>query len=153
MSLTLAGAIKAELEGLGWGLAVFRDGAPRRRDGTLATGYPYLTVQEGIALVTERHGDQGDPDADLAVAEQAQLDLWQAARVPDPGRPDRTRSVEDPRLAERIVRRLRSWRPPALGTPPTVVYGVTVSVGQRWPVADNVVRTTWTITAHRQAYS
>lgn len=69
MAATSSGAVKAFLEAQGLGVAVYRDVAPA------SAVLPYVTVQEGISLVPEDHGDHG---ADAAVTELVQVDLWQA---------------------------------------------------------------------------
>lgn len=123
MSATTAGAFKVVVENAGLGLAVYRDRAPRSGPDAPPEPRPYATVSEGISVVPERHGDQGDPHADRAVTELIQIDLWERLKGADAydGRPDDP--VEDPTLIRALLRFLHGCRPV---NGPTLTYGVTV---------------------------
>lgn len=154
MSASVAGAIKARLEGLGWHMAVYRDGAPREATGELhrSVSYPFCVVQEGISYSDADHGDQGDPAAHVGVREQIQLDLYQRARALDPATAGQTSNAEDYGRGDAIAAALRGWRPTAALAGGVRIYGVTIDAGHRWPISDNVVRTTWTLSVHRDAH-
>lgn len=149
MAATLAGLIKAHLEAQGLGVTVFRDGAPAD------TPHPLVVVTDGIAMAPEHHGDHGNPTAHQGEAEQAQVDLYQLARLPDPAHAGATLPGESRTLALAIRRVLpqlgRTAATGSYGTPPIRVYGAVVAAGRRWPVADNIVRNTWTVTVRRDA--
>lgn len=142
MSASLGGAIKAHLEAQRLGIPWFRDGAPT--DQPLGFG----TIQEGIALAPDRHGDHGDPNAHQGDTELVQLDLWLPARKPDG--PGRTRNAEDYDLPGQVRRAVTTLRG-SYGTPARRIYGATVVSGQRWPISDNTVRHTLTINVRRDA--
>lgn len=142
---TMGGAVKHYLEGLGLGVPVYRDGAPKDRDGNVAVVAPFIVVQEGIGYAPERHGDESDPDAHLATSEAVQVDVWQNARgAPVAGRAP---VLEDYTLPERVEAALRNGRALAPHAPWTV-YGTTVS-GVRFPIADNLIRHAYTVTVRR----
>lgn len=96
MAVTLTGAIKAALAGPFPSLPVWRD----RAEEDAAT-FPRVTVLEQVSTVLLNHGDQGAPNAALAVDEEVQLDLWQLYRDPTTNA-----VVEDYTLAERIAKAL-----------------------------------------------
>lgn len=69
MSATTAGALKAYIESLGFpGLSAYRDRVPEK------AGWPRVVIYEGIAIVPEHLGDNGDSDA---VTETVQIDLFE----------------------------------------------------------------------------
>jgi hypothetical protein len=145
VSASLAGAIKAHLEARKMGLPWFRDGAPKNQP------LPFGTIQEGIALAPERHGDHADPGGHQGDTELVQLDIYQPARKADGAAPGRTVNAEDydlPGLVRRVITLLGGT---AFGTPPRRIYGATVVSGQRWPISDNTVRHTLTINVRRDA--
>lgn len=116
MSATTAGALKALLEAAGLGVSVHRDAAP---DGAVM---PYITVSEGLATTPLQHGDVGDAAADTAVAELAQVDVWQAWRTPEKA------NAESYTLVPAVVKALHGAKLP---TAPTVVHGMTVDSSVR----------------------
>jgi hypothetical protein len=141
---TMGGAWKHYLESLGLGVQVYRDGAPTR-DGEVTVAPPFVVVQEGIGYVGDRHGDQSDPDAHLGTTEDVQVDLYQQARGTAVA--GRATVGEDYTLPERVEAALRNGRGLAVHAP-WRVYGTTVS-GLRFPIADNLVRHSWTVTVRR----
>lgn len=143
---TMGGAFKGYLESLGLGVPVYRDGAPRDQAGALTTSWPFIVVQEGIAFDSERHGDDDD-QAHLGTVELVQVDLWQRAREQIAGT-TRTRVVEQYDLPEQIEAALRN-RAGLAPHAPWRVYGVTLFSGQRYPIADNELRHSWTIRVRR----
>lgn len=140
MAASTAGAIKARLEGLGFGVPVFRDGP---RPGQLP---PYIVVQENVSMAADPRGagDFGDPDAELTVTEIAQVDLIQQARIKTG--PTSTRNTERYGLAEAIAHALHGCSLPAHPAP---VHGVRVQAVDRIPIADNLVRHSITVELHR----
>lgn len=140
MAATTAGALKAYIEALGYGIPVFRDG-PRP-----GQAYPYAVVQEGISISLDLPGcgDFGDTDAEITVTEIAQVDVLQQARAKTS--PTRTKNVERYALAEAIAHRLHGA---ALTGHPAHVHGVRVQTLDRIPLADNVVRHAITVELHR----
>jgi hypothetical protein len=145
MAATLAGLLKAHLEAQGLNITVYRDGAPAD------TPHPLVVVTDGIAMAPEHHGDHADASGHQGEQEQAQVDLYQLARVPDPAHAGSTLAGESRTLALEIRRRLPLLARASYGTPPVRVYGLVVAAGRRWPVADNIVRNTWTVTVRRDA--
>lgn len=147
MSATTAGAYKAYLEGLGFGVSVYRDGAPRDRGGELDTSWPFAVITEGVGYDAERHGDTDDPDAHNGTIELVQVDLYQKARsMPDAsGTTTVLERYDLPSNLDNALRSARGLRPHA----PHHVYGVSVQGGQRWPISENIVRHTWTVRVSR----
>lgn len=144
MSGSLAGAVKAHLETLGLGVPVFRDGAPAGQDA------PYITVQEGIGLRPELHGDYGDPDAHQGDLEQVQIDVWQPARqLASPGRTSNAEDYDMPGHVRRSLTGTLGGR--SFGSPARRIYGSRVVAGQRLPISDNIVRHTYTVEIRRDA--
>lgn len=143
MAATVAGALKAHLEGLALGVPVFRDGAPAEQP------MPFLVVQDGIGYAAELHGDTADPDAHQGDTELVQVDLYQEARTADPAHAGRTLPGESRDLHLRVRRGLTTLARTSYGTPPVRIYGVTRVAGRRWPISDNVVRHTYTASIRR----
>lgn len=147
MAATIAGAIKAHLESQGWGVAVYRDGAPVVNGREVPA--PYITVQEGIGYAPERHGDQGDPHRHGGTTEQVQVDLYLPARAAtgQAGRAANAERYDLPTLLDRAL----DGPLPAYGPTGAVrrVYGMSVVSGQRWPISDNIVRHTRTVSIRR----
>lgn len=141
MAATTAGAIKAYLEGLSFGVPVFRDG-PRP-----GQALPYIVVTEAVStgLDGSGNGDYGDPDATLNIIELATVDLVQQARVKTAG--GATRSVERYGLAEAIAHALNHTTLPAH---PARVTAVRVVDVDRIPIVDNEVRHSIHIAIHRE---
>ena len=149
MSQTMSAALKTYLEGLGLGVAFYRDGAPKGADGVISAAWPYGTIQEGIGYAPELHGDTDDPAAHNGTDELMQVDLWQRARgVPTPASGGRAVVLERYDLPSQIDNALRSRRGLAAAAP-FRVYGMTVIGGQRLSPSDNVVRHTWTVRIRR----
>lgn len=115
MAATTRGAIKAWLEAGGLGIAVYSREAPK--DAT----YPFVTVEERIAVTPEAHGDNG---ADAAVREQVQLNVWQ-----------RTSST-DGQLVDAVIQRLHGG---LLAAAPSHVYGLSVDFATTVPDPDKTV--------------
>lgn len=140
MAASTAGAIKAYLEGLSFGVPVFRDGA---RPGQAP---PYIVVQEAMPITADPRGagDFGDPDAELTVTEIVNVDLIQKAR--DKTAAGRTVNTERYGLAEAIAHALHGCR---LDAHPAPVHGVIVQSTDRIPIADNLVRHSTTVTIRR----
>lgn len=142
MSATIAGALKAHLESQGWRVPWFRDGAmPGQRA-------PFGTIQEGIGYADDQHGDLADPAAHVGETELVQVDLYLPARKPGQGRAGHAANAEDYQLPRLLRRALRGWDG-VYGSPPQRVYGTRITGGQRWPIEDNVVRFTLTISCRR----
>lgn len=91
VAASLSGALKQHIEAAGLGLAVYRDDA-----GTNVTDPKWVTVSEGIALTTDRLGDDG---ADDPVTELVQVDLFQPWRAGTDGG-----AAEDYTLADELHR-------------------------------------------------
>ena len=144
MAATTGGAMKARLEALGLGISAYRQGAPEDAP------YPHIVVHEGIGIVPlpELGGDYGDPDAEVMVREECQVDLYQRSRVATTT-PGRTRSAEDTTLMDRVAQGLRGAKLGAIGssTTPATVSGV--GTRRRWPVKDNVLRDTLAVFVDR----
>ena len=139
MSASTAGAVKAHIESLGLRMPVFRDGAGDRTDP------PYVTVQEGIGYDTEAHGDTGDPDADMGVAELVQVDVYLPARRRTAT--GLTANAESYTVPDRVHRGLHGATIGPVGG--ARVYGCLVQSRLRWPIADNVARHTFTVRVKR----
>ncbi|MET9098299.1 hypothetical protein [Streptomyces antibioticus] len=141
MAATTAGAIKARIESLAFGVPVFRDG-PRPEQGL-----PYIVVQEGIpaSLDLRANGDFGDPDAPISIRETVVIDLVQHARVKTGA--TTTRVTERYGLAEAIARSLHGCTLPAH---PAKVTAVLVGDIDRIPIKDNQVRHSITVTVLRE---
>lgn len=141
MAATTAGAVKARLESLAFGVPVFRDG-PRPGQAE-----PYIVVQEGIPASPDlrANGDFGDPDAEINIAETVIVDLVQQARVKTGA--TTTRNTERYGLAEAIAHALHGRPLPAH---PAKVTAVRVQQIDRIPIADNKVRHSITITVLRE---
>ncbi|MGD1220001.1 hypothetical protein AB9Q10_16410 [Streptomyces krungchingensis] len=140
MAATTAGAIKARLEALQFGVPVFRDGP---REGQAE---PYIVVQEGLpaGLARTGNGDFGDPDAELIIDETVTVDLVQQARVRTGA--GTTRNAERYGLAESIAHALHGRPLPAH---PARVTAVRVDGIDRIPIADNRVRHSITVQVTR----
>ncbi len=140
MAATTAGAIKAYLEGLSFGVPVFRDG-PRPGQEP-----PYIVVQEAMPITADPRGcgDFGDPAAELTVTEIVNVDLIQQARLKTG--PAGTRNTERYGLAEAIAHALHGC---ALPAHPARVHGVIVQSTDRIPIADNLVRHSTTLAVRR----
>ncbi|PWI08329.1 hypothetical protein DIZ27_23100 [Streptomyces sp. NWU339] len=141
MAASTAGAIKARLESLAFGVPVFRDGA---REGQAP---PFIVVQEGMPAGLDRagNGDFGDPDAEINIVETVTVDLVQQARVKIG--PKATRVTERYGLAEAIAHALHGCRLPAH---PAKVTAVRVDDIDRIPIEDNQVRHSITVHVHRE---
>jgi hypothetical protein len=141
VAATTAGAIKAYLEGLGFGVPVFRDG-PRP-----GQGLPYIVVTEAVStgLDPSGNGDYGDPDARLQITELATVDLVQQARIKTAA--GLTKNAERYGLAEAIAHALNSTTLPAH---PARVTAVRVQDIDRIPIADNTVRHAIHVAIHRE---
>lgn len=140
MAATLAGAFKAYIEQGGLGLAVYRDGRPT----VGVVPWPHVVVQDGIASADLMHGDYDDHDAEQAVLETVQLDLFQQARRI--ASPTHAPSTEQYPLPRRLARMLRGTgiQPYA----PVHIHGTRIVNAMRWPIADNVLRHTWTVNVY-----
>ncbi|MFI6639950.1 hypothetical protein [Streptomyces sp. NPDC050504] len=140
MAATTAGAIKARLETLGFGVPVFRDGP---REGQAE---PFIVVQEGLPAARDLRasGDFGDPDATIEIAETVVVDLVQQARVKTGART--TKVTERYGLAEAIAHALHGC---TLPDHPARVTAVTVQDIDRIPIEENRVRHSITVQIRR----
>jgi hypothetical protein len=146
VAATIAGALKARIEGLGLGLVAYRDGAPSAPDP--ATGLPvptvplpYVTIREAIAATPDLDGpyDDGVPHT---IREVVQVDLWQRWRDPNS-----RKTAEQYGLADALVRGLRGA---PLPDAPTRVYGCAVAGRTRLlEPQENVVHDAITLTIRR----
>ncbi|MET9701681.1 hypothetical protein [Streptomyces griseus] len=139
MAATTSGAIKARLEGLQFGVPVFRDGP---REGQAC---PFIVVTEALAISMDTaNGDFGDPNAELTIVEKAAVDLIETARTKATA--ETARAVERYGLAEAIAHALHGHGLPAH---PAKVTAVRVTDIDRFPISDNRVRASITLAIHR----
>ncbi|MEU9597151.1 hypothetical protein AB0E06_10100 [Streptomyces sp. NPDC048109] len=141
MAASTSGAIKARLEGLQFGVPVFRDGP---REGQAP---PFIVVQEGMPAGLDRtaNGDFGDPNAEVNIVETVTVDLVQQARIKTGS--TTTKVTERYGLAEAIAHALHGCQLPAH---PAKVTAVRVQDIDRIPIADNRVRHSITVQVHRE---
>ncbi|MBL1107353.1 hypothetical protein JK361_22565 [Streptomyces sp. 5-8] len=137
MAASTAGAIKARLESLAFGVPVFRDGP---REGQAE---PYIVVQEGMPAAVDLRA-AGDAGEDPQITETLTVDLVQLARVKTGARS--TRVTERYGLAEAIAAALHGCTLPAH---PAHVTAVRVQDIDRIPITDNRVRHSITVTVRR----
>ncbi|MFJ6143118.1 hypothetical protein ACIQH7_05935 [Streptomyces anulatus] len=139
MAATTSGAIKARLEGLQFGVPVFRDGP---REGQAC---PFIVVTEALGISMDTgNGDFGDPAAELTIVEKAAVDLVETARTKATA--GTARATERYGLAEAIAHALHGHPLPAH---PAKVTAVRVTDIDRFPIADNRVRASITLAIHR----
>jgi hypothetical protein len=139
MAATTSGAIKARLEGLQFGVPVFRDGP---REGQAC---PFIVVTEALGISMDTgNGDFGDPAAELTIVEKASVDLIETARARATA--GTARATERYGLAEAIAHALHGH---ALPAHPAKVTAVRVVDLDRFPIKDNRVRTSITVEIHR----
>ena len=141
MAASTAGAIKARLESLAFGVPVFRDGP---REGQAE---PFIVVQEGMPAGIDLTA-AGDAGADPQIIETITVDLVQQARVKTGART--TKVTERYGLAEAIAAALHGHGLPAH---PAKVTSVRVQDIDRIPIADNKVRHSITVTVRRALLS
>lgn len=142
MAATTEGAIKAFLEGLGSGVPAFRDGP---RDGQAP---PFWVVeQQDVTVNAVAAGDFGDPNAEINVVEILTIDLIETARIKTG--PKTTKNAQRYGLAEVTARALHGCRLPAAPGPITAVRFRDID---RFPIADNRVRSSITVEVHRPLY-
>ncbi|WP_327246549.1 hypothetical protein [Streptomyces sp. NBC_01320] len=140
MAATTAGAIKARLESLAFGVPVFRDGP---REGQTP---PFVVVTDALSAgLDTANGDFGDPDASITIVEKASVDLVQTARIKTGA--TTARNAERYGLAEAIAHALHGH---ALPAHPAKVTAVKVTDMDRFPIKDNRVRTSITVEIHRE---
>ncbi|GGS82003.1 hypothetical protein [Streptomyces griseoviridis] len=141
MAASTSGAIKARLEGLQFGVPVFRDGPRKGQDP------PFIVVQEGMpaGLDASGNGDFGDPAASITIVETVVVDLVQYARAKVNAQ--LTRTTERYGLAEAIAHALHGCQ---LLTHPAPVHAVRVQDIDRIPIEDNRVRHSITVQVHRE---
>ncbi|MFJ1698186.1 hypothetical protein ACIOHC_24225 [Streptomyces sp. NPDC088252] len=140
MAATTSGAIKARLEGLQFGVPVFRDGP---REGQAP---PFVVVTEALSTTLDTaNGDFGDPTAPITIVEKVAVDLVQNARIKSGAAT--AKNVERYGLAEAIARALHGHGLPAH---PTKVTAVRVTDIDRFPISDNRIRTSITVQIHRE---
>ena len=115
MSASSSGALKAFIEAQGLNISVYRDEAP------VNTLYPYITVQEAIAMTPDALEDGGAG----TVREEVQIDVWMDWKnLTTGGR------LESYTLPTDVARKLEGARLAVIGT--GTVYAVTVAlVGPR----------------------
>ncbi|MFD9915630.1 hypothetical protein [[Kitasatospora] papulosa] len=139
MAATTSGAIKARLEGLQFGVPVFRDGP---REGQAP---PFVVVTEALSVgMDTANGDFGDPDAEITIIEKVAVDLIETARTKATA--GTARAVERYGLAESIAHALHGH---ALPAHPARVTAVRVVDLDRFPIKDNRVRSSITVEIHR----
>jgi hypothetical protein len=115
MSMSLAGAVKATIEGLGLSVPVFRDGAPLYKgDGTEQTP-PFVVVIDGLNILLRMTGDRLAKRA----TEQVQVDVYEYEL-----QPVTKERAESYTLAKDVVRGLIGAR---LSTAPEYVWRCMVS--------------------------
>ncbi|MFF4943732.1 hypothetical protein [Streptomyces rubiginosohelvolus] len=141
MAATTSGAIKARLEGLQFGVPVFRDGP---REGQ-APPFIVVTEAQDVGLDTRGNGDFGDPDAALQIVETASVDLVETAR--SKATAGTAQAVERYGLAEAIAHALHGH---ALPAHPAKVTAVRVTGIDRFPISNNRVRASITLSIHRE---
>lgn len=144
--MTSSGALKALIESAGLGLAAYRDAAPADRKDDL----PYVTLDENVAAVPERHGDKQDPNGHHGEAETMTVHLWERFRGDD------GKAAEDYRLPRELSKLLRTSPPFTYGSTNSGgvvrVYGVSITARARIIEEDaNIVHTTWTLALRRDA--
>jgi hypothetical protein len=141
MAATTSGAIKAYLEGLAFGVPVFRDGPRPNQD------CPYIVVTEAVSIGidTTGNGDWGDPNAPLNITEVATVDLIQHARTKTGAAI--TKNAERYGLAQAVAHALNGCTLPAH---PAKVTSVRVQDMDRIPIADNKVRDSITVAIRRE---
>lgn len=138
MAASTSGALKAYVEGLGLGLAVYRDQAPK--DAPL----PFVTVIEDLTTTLNADGDLGDHGAQQTVRELVQVSLWQTWRD------SAGRVAETYGLGPTLAARLRGAQLVPVGSRRT--YGVSAVSYQRLLEEEaNVVHHAITVTVHREA--
>lgn len=141
MPATISGAVKSVVEGLGLGLACYRDGAPSR-DGLPAPTLPYVTVQERIAASLDADGTF-DAGVNHTLRETVQVNLWQQWRNPQTGAP-----AESYTLARALLQGLRAASLTGL---PFRVYGSRAEATARLLESEeNVVHDVLTLTVYRE---
>lgn len=102
MAATTAGAVKAWLEGSGWGIPAFRDSAPQDQKA------PYFVITEGVSFDTSK-GMRRGPQGTRWLREEIQIDLWQE------------RGKEIPGIQDALMLSLEGGRGfPNIGTAPIV---------------------------------
>lgn len=144
MAATTAGAIKAYLETLGLGVAVYRDRAPENTPLFTDAGAarPYVTVTEGISVVTDPAFNSFDDDQSHVI-ELAQVDVWQPWRYPEPA----GGIAESYTLPDAVMAALDGSR---LAEAPTHVAGMRLTGAVRLlEVDDNVVHHAFTVEIRR----
>ncbi|KOG84479.1 hypothetical protein ACZ90_03020 [Streptomyces albus subsp. albus] len=140
MAATTSGAIKARLEGLQFGVPVFRDG-PREKQSP-----PFIVVTEALGISMDTaNGDFGDPDTPLVIVEKAAVDLIETARTKATA--GTARATERYGLAEAIAHALHGHGLPAH---PAKVTAVRVTDIDRFPISDNRIRASITLAIHRE---
>jgi hypothetical protein len=98
MAATTTGAFKAHLEAGGFGIAFYRDRAPK--DAVL----PFGVITEGIAQTPDGGGDLGDTDAERWVAELVQVSVYEQWRDAE------GKAAESYTLPDGVWRRLEGAR-------------------------------------------
>ncbi|MFC9465205.1 hypothetical protein [Streptomyces coelicoflavus] len=142
MAATTEGALKAFLEGLGSGVPAFRDGSRPQQ------APPFWVIeQQDIAVNAIAAGDFGDPDAEISVVELLTVDLIEQARAKVSSRT--AKNTQRYGLAEATARALHGCRLPAAPGPITAVRFRGID---RFPIADNRVRSSITVEVHRPLY-
>ncbi|MFD9764722.1 hypothetical protein ACFW9I_02485 [[Kitasatospora] papulosa] len=143
MAATTEGAVKAFLESLGSGVPAFRDGP---REGQAP---PFWVIEQQDMQINARSaGDFGDQDAEVNVVEILTVDLIELARVKTG--PTTTRNAQRYGLAEVTARALHGCRLPAAPGPITAVRFRDID---RYPIANNRVRSSITVEVHRPLYA
>lgn len=143
MAATTEGAIKAFLEGLGSGVPAFRDGP---REGQAP---PFWVIeQQDVTVNPVPAGDFGDPAAEVSVVEILTVDLIEQARIQTGS--TTTKNAQRYGLAEVTAKALHGCRLPAAPGPVTAVRFRDID---RFPIAENRVRSSITVEVHRPLYA
>lgn len=133
MAASTAGAVKAYVETLALGVAVFRDRPP------VGQAYPFVTITDELSLTVRQDTGTG--------SELVQVDLWQQLRWPA-GHPLQGKVAEDPQLARALQRGLLRF---PLDTAPTLTYRGALEGSVRLPDPDgNVVHHALTVRVARE---
>lgn len=129
MAISTAGAMKAQIEGLGLSLTVYRDRAPE------STPLPYAVVNEAIAIVPDLLED----GAVSTGKETVSIDVFQQWKNPTTGAVTENRGLTDA-----IVRGIQGQ---PLQAAPTRAYAVMVKSSRRLPPEEEENLTHSNITA------
>jgi hypothetical protein len=133
VATNLSNALKEYLEGLGLGIAAYKDAAPDDEKR------PFATITEGISVTPDGFGDGGVGETGT---EMVQVDVWEDWRDEDDN------VVESSSLALAVARATHGAK---LAMAPGRVYGVSVVSRRRLLEPDtNTVHTAITANVRRE---